>query len=905
MECHSFSSISSQLGSLKVSTQHTPPRIPQRFLQWYCKPDLLEDIEGDIEEDFNKRHMRLGARSARLYYTLDVIKFFRPFAVRKLFNTQNYNNMFSVNSKIALRNLGKHRLYSFINISGLALGIAACLVIAHYVIFQLSFDKEFNNSDTLYRVQMTRYQNGADQGTDPNVGFGLGPAIQIAAPEIQQASLMHQYYEGAIVSKSVDSTNSTPFQEKNILFVEPAFVDMFSLKFLAGDPKTALENPKSVIISESIAKKYFGETNSLLTGETLNIVGSWGESGSFIISGIIEDFPDNSHLDFDILLPMSNVMKDSQYQGEEAAWGWSNFELYVQLVPRTTEAIVEGKIASLMKLYVGEEMEENGEERIPSIQSIKELHLNSERTGEEGAMTSIYFLILIASFILVIAWINFINLSTAKAAERSREVGVKKAMGALKKQIVFQFLTESFWLNLFATALGIGMAFFLLPEMGLIIGEDLSLDLTNEVALIIIGGMVFIGPILAGIYPAFVMSAFKTTDSLKGNKNLGNGKLPLRKVLVVFQFVISTLMIAGTYAVWEQLKFMRNQSTGFDMEQILVVKGPQTSVEFASFQKFRNETKALASVESFSSSRSIPGAGYNWGTEMYKDGENKSTRQSINVTWVDSDFIPTYNLEMISGRDFSDPIREAEDINVANGAIINEATLRAYNLGTPEEALNEKLVISGTVIPIRGIMKDHNWQSLHNEIAPSVFLFANAAKEFFSVKLNMQNTEQMVSSISSSFQENFPGNPIEYHFLDDFFNEQYKADQEFGEIFNSFAIFAIIASCLGLFGLTAFNMLQKAKEIGIRKVLGANMAGITFLFTKNYLGLILVANIIAIPLTYIGLQYWLQDFAFTITIGPKLFIVPVVLLILIALITITFQTIKAAQANPIKSLRLE
>lgn len=888
-----------------IQENHSPPRLAKRFLKWYCKPELYEDISGDIEEDFNNRFESHGARSARLKYVLDVVRFFRPFAVRNLLKTQINNTMFSINSKIALRNLGKHRLYSFINITGLALGIAACLVIAQYVIFQLSFDKGFANSDTLYRVHMTRYQSGTNQGTDPNVGFGLGPAITTAAPEIASASLIHYYYDGAIVSKTTDSITTTPFQEKNILFVEPSFIDMFSLEFISGDRKSALSNPKSVIITESMMKKYFGDTKDLPLGETLNVIGNWGEAGGFTISGIIKDFPDNSHLSIDLLLPMSNLMTDGQYQSEESAWGWSNFELYVQLIPQTTEVLVEEKIASLMKQYVGEEMLQNGEDRILSIQSIKDLHLKSERTGEEGGMSSVYFLIVIASFILIIAWINFINLSTAKAAERSREVGVKKAMGAVKNQIIIQFLTESFWLNLFATIVGIGMAYLLLPKMGSIIGEDMSLDLTNPVTLVIIAGLVFIGPILAGLYPAFVMSAFKTTDSLKGNKNLGAGRIPLRKVLVVFQFVMSTLMIAGTYAVSEQLRFMRNQSTGFDMEKILIVEGPQTNVKFASFEKFRNETSALASVESFATSRSIPGAGFTWGTEMYKFSAEKSSRKRISVTWVDSEFIPTYQLQMISGRDFSDPIREAVDINVANGAIINEATLRAYDLGTPEEAIGQKLVISGTTIPIRGVTKDHNWQSLHNEIAPSVFLYTNSAKDYFSIKLNMQNTEEMVSSISKFYAENFPGNPIEYNFLDDFFNEQYKADREFGQIFNSFAIFAIIASCLGLFGLTAFSMLQKSKEIGIRKVLGASMMNITYLFSKNYLLLILIANALAIPLTYFGLQYWLQDFAFKISISAKLFIVPVALLILIALITITFQTIKAAQSNPIKSLRAE
>lgn len=891
-----------------LERHHTPPRLAKRFLKWYCKPELYEDISGDIQEDFNHRFESHGARSARLKYILDVIRFFRPFAVKNLFKTQINNSMFTINSKIALRNLSKHRLYSFINITGLALGIAACLVIAHYVIFQLSFDKEFTNSDYLYRVHTSSYQNGIERGTSDDCGFGLGYALRRDIPEFQNLSLIHEYENGAIVSRATDSLGVSPIHEQNLLFVEPDFLDMFSIEFVAGAKRDALNDPMSIVITQSIAEKYFGSERGSAVGKNLRIMGNWGIPGDFRVSGIVKDFPANSHLSFDFLLPLSNVLKDELYRNDDAEWGWTNFMLYVQLIPQSTESAVEEKLAPLMRSYRPEQLGSNSRDETISIQSISDIYLQSEVENDNyGDISSIYFLVIIGLFILVIAWINFINLSTAKSTERSREVGVKKAMGATNRQLVFQFLTESFWINLFSVLLGTTMAFFLIPELGRIIGEDFTLDLSNTTNLLILLSLLFLGPLIAGFYPAFFMSAFDTIRSLKG-RSTQKGKTPLRKILVISQFTISTLMIAGTFAVSQQLKFMRQQNTGIDMTKILVVKGPAAEVNDSDVEKFRNDISSLSSVENFTSSRSIPGAPYNWGTGMTKLGGEKSSKKGVSVTFVDHDFLKTYEIELLVGRDFTDAIRRfpnPDDVIIKNGVVINEATLQAFEIGDPNDALNEKLVIGGVTFTIRGVVKNHNWKSLHSAVTPGIFMYTPSNREYFSLRLNSENLDNTLSTMKAQYSSTFPNDPFNYFFLDDFFNQQYKADREFGQIFNAFALFAVIASCLGLFGLTAFSILQKSKEIGIRKVLGAKMANITFLFSKNYLGLILIANILALPIIYFGVQYWLQDFAFKISISVKLFIIPVIALMLIALITITFQTIKVARANPVKSLRAE
>ncbi|GAB5523337.1 MAG: ABC transporter permease [Roseivirga sp.] len=889
---------------------HNPPRLAQRFLFWFCKPELVEDIAGDLEEDFNDFVTKYSPGRARLKYWLAVLRFLRPFAVRKLFKIQINNSMFSINSKIALRNLGKHKLYSFINISGLALGIAACLIIAHYVLFQLSFDQSFENSDTLYRVHTTSYQNGKKLRTTNSCAFGLGYALRRDVPDFEKLSLVHEYEEGAIVSRVVDSANSNAFPEPNLLFVEPSFLDMFSIEFIAGSSKGALEGPMSVILTQSMAEKHFGIQSGSPVGEALTIQGNWGVSGEFLVTGVIKDFPANSHLAFDFLLPMSNVLKDDQYGNPEAEWSWNNFSLYAQLTPQSSEQTVEQKISPLMRTYIGERMKKNSRDATLSIQPIGDIYLQSEVEKDSyGSMDSIYFIAAIGLLILTIAWINFINLSTAKATERSREVGIKKAMGASRRSLVLQFLTESFWLNLCSVLLGTLIAYLLIPELGHIIGERFSLNLTDSSILLLLGALLLISPLLAGFYPAFFMSAFNTVKSLKGSQSTTSGnRISLRKVLVVSQFTISTLMITGTFVVSQQLTFLRSQNTGIDMSEILVVRGPSGEVSPSNIEKFRNDVSSIASISSLTSSRSIPGAPYNWGTGMTKLGAEKSTRKGIDVTFIDHDFFKTYDIEMLAGRDFTDAIRDfpnPDDAILKNGVILNEATLKSFELGSPEEALNEKLLIGPFTFTVRGVMADHNWKSLHSPITPGVFMYTPANSEYFSLRLDGKNIKEALSQIERSYTESFPGNPLDYFFLDDFFNRQYKADREFSRIFNGFAFFAISAACLGLLGLTAFGILQKAKEIGIRKVLGAKMSQITYLFSKNYLVLILIANGLAIPLSYFGIQYWLQDFAYAIPISASLFIVPGLALLLIALITISFQTVKVATANPVKSLSSE
>lgn len=886
-----------------------PPRLAQQFLRWYCKPELLEDIEGDIHEDFSKKFLSSGAWSARFYYTLDVVRFFKPFAIRKFSKTLNHNLMFKINSRIAFRNLAKNKLYSFINITGLAIGIAACLIIAHYVLFQLSFDRFHKNADRIFRVTTTSYQNGEYGNTGLYCGFALAPALLKDVPEIEKASRVHPYYGGAIINNVQNSVNAKPFFEEEVFFVDPSFLDIFSFEMHSGDPSKALTELNSIVITESMANKYFGDGHGDVIGKMLKVTGSFTQ-GEFKVTGVLKDIPANSHLKFDFLLPIEKVLQSDQYTREGADWGWTNFFVYAEIIPQANEQQVESKISDLMHKYNNEELEASSIKQVLGLEPVLDVHLRSTIDNEDGEqansqdINSIYFLVMISAFILIIAWINFINLSTAKATERGMEVGIKKAMGALKPQLIAQFLTESFWINLLAIVLAVALAFGLLPVLGNIIDEPLQMDLTHPAILIGLTSLVVIGPILAGLYPAFILSSFKTTQSLKGGSS-GDSKsrFSLRRALVVFQFVISTLLIAGTFVVSRQLNFMKNRDTGFDMDKILIVKGPRIGVNQQTFEAFKSGVSKIASVESVGTSRSIPGAGYSFATSARKEGVELSAEKRIDATWIDKSFMDTYGMELVAGRDFSDALND--DPHGLNGCLISETAVQTFGLGTPEEAIFKKIIISGDTNSIRGVVKDHNWKSLHKGYVASAFFHTPGTSRFFSIRMNTQNTKGTINEIENQYNAAFPGNPLDYYFLDDFFNKQYKQDQQFAKVFNAFAGFAIFAACLGLFGLASYTVVQKAKEIGIRKVLGAKSMQITLLFSKKYMFLILIANIIAIPIAYFGIKSWLQNFAFSISITAELFALPVLMLAIIAVITISFQTIKASLANPVKNLRSE
>jgi putative ABC transport system permease protein len=803
---------------------------------------------------------------------------------------------------LAIRNLMKRKLYSFINIFGLAIGVGVCLVIVKYVDFELSYDKFHKNAEHLYRTTFTSFQNGDLRGTSVISSYALGPSLLSDIPEVKRYIRTHPMYGGVAVAHETASGEQVTFHEENIQFADSTLLDAFTYQTLAGDLNTAMDQPNSVVLTQETALKYFGEEDPL--GKLLKFSGGWAD-GLYEVTAVIEDVPQNAHFDFEFLLPIHNLLQGHQYQQDDG-WGWTNFVTYVELHPGVNLQAVEEKFPAFIEKYRGKDLAESGGKLILNLQPILSIHLSPGLEYETSATVStntIYFFIIISIFILSIAWVNYINLSTARAMERAREVGIKKSIGALKSQLIYQFIFESFLVNLFGVILAALLAVLLLPVLGNIVNKELYFDFSDPRFWFVLVALFLIGSLISGLYPAFVLSSFKITTVLKGASERGGGGFSLRKALVVFQFASSLILIAGTFAIYRQIVFMRTQDKGLTMEQMLVLNGPSV-LEWEGARDrlitFKNQLKQIPGVKNVASSGTIPGGGHNWGTGMRRDGAQLEEDKDGRVVWVDPDFVETYGITVLSGRNFNPEITSDME-----SVLVNEAALKTFGLGDPENALNERLIMGGDTAAILGVLKNYHWSSLKTEHQAWLFKADTISRRNFSLQLAGGNFNTIIEKVEASYKEMFPGNPFDYYFLDDFFNSQYKAEQQFASIFSLFAVLAIIIACLGLWGLASFTTAQRLKEIGIRKVLGASVYSIMSLLSWQFLKLVLVATAISVPLTWYGIDSWLGNFAFRIGLEWDLFVVPVAVLALLALGTVSTQIFRGANINPAKILRTE
>lgn len=803
---------------------------------------------------------------------------------------------------LAVRNLLKRKLYSFINILGLAIGVAVCLIILKYVDFELSYDSFHNNAANIYRTTTTSYRQGELRGSSVLSGYAQGPALLADVPEVKKYVRTHVMYGGSVISYFRPEGDPSTFFEEQIQIVDSTFFDVFTYESISGNLATALDNPSSIVLTKSAANRYFQPGEDPL-GKIMKVSGGWCD-GDYEITAVIDDVPQNSHFSFDFILPMHNLLQNPQYK-EDDGWGWNNFISYVELHAGTNPARVEDKLAAFIEKYRGERLKEINGRDILVLQPIRDIHLKPGMAYESSptmSLNTIYFFIIISVFILTIAWINYINLSTARAIERAREVGIKKAVGAYKTQLISQFIFESMVVNFVSVTLALLIAIALLPVLGNIVGKEFSFDFTDPRLYAILFGLFFIGSLISGAYPAFVLSSFNIAEVLKGKSERSVGGFSLRKSLVIFQFVSSLILIAGTFTVYRQLMFMRNQDKGLTMEQMLIVNGPSVIERVHARQKLmlaKEELKKIPGILNVATSGAIPGGGYNWGGQFRKVGAPVEDNKSGSVVWIDPDFIDTYGIELLSGKKFDIAIKSSME-----AVLVNEAALKVYGLGTPEQALEQRLLLGDTT-EILGVLKNFHWNSLKADHTPFMFKADTISGRAFSIHIHTQNMNQTIQQVEKLYKEIFPGNPFNYYFLDEFFDRQYKDEQQFASIFGLFAILAIIIACLGLWGLAAFTTTQKLKEIGIRKVLGASVNNIMSLLSWQFMKLVIIASIIAIPITWYGIDSWLGNFAFRIGLQWDLFVVPAVILMLIALVTVSFQIFRGASINPARTLRSE
>lgn len=830
--------------------------------------------------------------------------------------------------KTAWRNLVRNKIYSGINIFGLALGMAACFFIFQYVAFESGYDRFHANAPNIYRVPISYSGSFADNGTSVTNHPALGPAMKRDFPEVIDYVRMINI---ALLSKSnylayeeEEGKGFKTFYENNIYFVDPSFFNIFSFPLTLGDKHTCLKDPGSVVISESVAKKYFGDKDPL--NKTLTVIGSFPKK----VTGVFANPPENSHIKFDVLFPMAGFPAEENYLN--ANWTWPEWYTYVLLAPGTDTKKLEAKFPAFIDKYLGNTMKELNFRSSFHLQPLTGIHLTSHFNKEaeiNGSEKEVFFLSIIGVFILLIAWTNYINLSTAKSMERAKEVGIRKVSGAMKKQLITQFLLESFIINVMALMVTVIIIMESMPWFNRFIGKNISGGFFTQGVgshlsfWLYASGIFLLGALLVGAYPAFILSSFNPIRVLKGLVIKSNMNLSLRRVLLSFQFFLSIMLIAATMVVFNQLNFMRSGDLGYKTKQTLVIKLPLMfdSTYQSKMEYFKHEVLRIPSVLNATYTSEVPGRAIAQHNTIRKTSQDKQNNFNTYIMGIDHDFLNTYHIPLVEGSNFSVAdssgiyFKFLPGIHGQDGSLrvlINEALMKSLGFKSPKEAINQKATfsvgVSEFLVSIKGVVRNFHQRSLKETYDPILFLYQDYHEQsghYASVSVNTTNINKNLSGIEAVFKKAFPGKPFESFFLDDYFNNQYQSDQRLGNVFGLFASLAIVVACLGLLGLSAFIIKLRTKEIGIRKVLGASVSNVLLLVSKDFIRLVCLAAAIAVPVIYWAANEWLKSYAFHIRLSWFMFVVPPLVLLLLTLTTICLQSIKTALANPVKSLRTE
>ncbi len=868
-------------------------------MRWYCSPERFEEISGDIEEVFEEALQNEGLTKARISCWLLVAKCFKPYAYQRHSkkSKSNFTVMYINNLKVAYRNFSKHRSYGFINLSGLIIGMISCLLIASYVSTELSFDGFHDDVDRIYRLRMDRFSN-KEQIFQSAVTFpAVGPNLHKDQAAVE-TFLRILPFGGGVYTHSDENGNISTFNEDKGVYADSNFFQLFKFKLLKGSPEDVLSGPNKVVISEGIASKYFGEADPI--GKTLNYRGN----RDLEVTGVMAEMPTNSHMHFEIIQSMAS--QGELYNRFPENWGWYDFYTFIKLNPETNTNDFQESLTNYLRNYKGERFDESGMHETLHLQPLKEIHLYSNLSwdmGENGGAEAVYFLMVIAVIIMIIAWSNFVNLATAQATKRAKETGVRKSLGAKRKELIGQFLVESFLYNLVAMLVSISAVVLLLPQFNEL--ARLSIPMTIFLNPIFISGLLvllIIGTFLSGLYPAFVLTSFDPVQVLKGKQSRVKGGV-LRKSLVIFQFCISVVLIAGTMLVVRQVKFMKSQDLGISIDETLVLVSPTSIADRQDLidrsAVLKNKLNGLADIRSVSFSSNLPGR-ENFSIGGFAARSRPEDYQDIYLVSCDYQFMEDFEIEFLDGRGFSEDI-----LSDTNAVIINEVAMNQLQLENTQTALQDHMIFRNGDRPIIGVVKSYHQESLKKELDPVIFLLNAERGRYYSLKLATTDLPKLIEEVEKAWKEVFPQSPLDYYFLDEQFDAQYKSDEIFNKIFMGFAFLAIFVACLGLFGLISFSAAQRLKEIGIRKVLGSSEIGIMFLLSRDYLKMIVISMMIAFPATWYLMDLWLRTFPYRTAIKPDIFALSALITLIIAVGTVSIQTAKAAAANPARSLRNE
>lgn len=884
-----------------------PPRWADKLLRAFLPEELAEELQGDMHEQFEMQVQELGLSKARWLYVWEVLRFCRPYFLKRRFTKQTSftNNTYSVSPlsilmirnyfTIAWRNLLRNKAFSAINIFGLAIGISCFMLIAVFVYNELSYDSHIANAGQIYRVNLAVTGNG---NTDlyPNADYAVGEGIKNAFPEVKAFSMVSQ----AIDFVKYDEKH---FKEQKLAYADANFLRMFSVPLLEGNVDKALVEPNTMVISKALATKYFGDQDPV--GKSL-LIGA--QQNPYKVTGLYDKIPDNTHFHFDAFISLAS------WHVTNPTWSNLGPYTYIELEKNADAKKLEAKFPQLVMKHVVPEIQRDmgvslaeAQKSVDTfrflLQPLTDLHLygNTKYEIEPGGdIQYIYIFSALAVFILLLACVNFTNLSTAQSAKRSKEVGIRKVLGSVKKQLVFQFLAESILLTFFAMFFAYLFIFLFLPYFNQLANKNVSfLFFFNYKVIVALMLVSLLSGIIAGIYPAFFLSSFNIIKNLKGV--LFNGskqRKPLQNSLIVFQFSVSTLLIIATIVVYQQLHHMQNKKLGYDKDQVLVM--PDTRVLNQNQLAFQQQLKQDNRVVSASISRMVPGSKYLNGTQVYpKNEKGNGAEIHIDIFNIDYDYINTLGINIKEGRAFS-----KEFSTDSAGVLINEAAVR--ELGWKgQNPIGRSIVRSGQKeFKVLGVMEDFNYASVKQKVAPAMMMLGRNDGGLV-IKINTSDVGGFLTDLKAKWDSFNPAGPIEYYFLDEKFAALYDNEHRTQQIFSAFAVLAIIIASLGLFALSTFIIEQRKKEVGIRKVLGASIGGIVQLLVKDFVVLVLIAILIASPLAWYGMNHWLQDFAYKIDLQWWMFALAGLLAIVIALLTVSFQGIKAALMNPVKSLKSE
>ncbi|HJS55436.1 MAG TPA: ABC transporter permease [Chitinophagaceae bacterium] len=810
--------------------------------------------------------------------------------------------------KIAWRNLMKNKVFSFINVFGLSIGLTCCMLIALYLNNELSYDSYHKNANRIFQLGTTFVKEGKEDRT-ANTPAPMAKAMQMEFPEIEKATRLLRMFadDRTLFQYTEPDGNVKSFFEAKGYVADSTFFQVLTFKFKEGDAATALMNPNSVVINEATARKIFGKESPV--NKTLFISSSTIGDGDFRVTGVFTDAPNPSHIDAGFILSAGSGSSDAFFDRPNDLVSNNMFYTYFLLKPGSDAKKLEAKFPAFIDKHAAEGLKAMGFYKKQFLTPLKDVHLHANTSSNVtagGSLTYLYILGSIALFTLLIACINFMNLSTARSSKRAAEVGVRKVLGAEKNSLIRQFIGESIMMSMIAFAFALIFTKLLLPLFSRLSAKDIIFSLQEHGVLL--GGffvLALLTGLLAGSYPAFYLSSFQPVKVLKGKITNSLAANSLRKGLVVFQFVISAGLIVASVIINNQMQYLKNKDLGFEKDQQLVIP-LRSRIAKNIYPALKEELKKNSQIENVGASMYYPGIINPSDMPLYKEGDNMNSAKRTFMNWIDGSFLQTLGIKTVSGRLFSPEFPADTNFRM----ILNEEAIRKIGFKNNEDAVGKNVLIDWQGETYRwqiiGVVKDFHFVDLHSAIEPYGFQLNNNQNfNYLIAHTKTNNMGNVIQSVRNSWKRLNPNEPLEYTFLEDDFQKNYEADNRLAGIVRNFTIIAILISCLGLFGLATFSAEQRTKEIGVRKVLGASVGNVVGLLSKEFLKLVFIAILIASPITWFVMNKWLQDFAYRTNISWMVFVITAVIAIGIALLTISFQAIKAAVANPVKSLRTE